>query len=412
MSDRHVKNLITSDQEKTGSYRWVVYGLFVVCNTFGFLVANTIGILLPSITEDLSLSPTQQGMLSSAPYWANVVLMIIIALWVSQFAPKMLALVTVLLGGVLVLMQAWSQSFIAIFIARLLFGVTMIAREPARALLIRQWIPQNQVNHAGGISNLFFGIMVSGGVLMMPVLLNYYGGNWRNVMITFACIFFALAAIWGIFGKENPIAQESSEESTNEIEIFKRVLGFKDVWFAGIGFMGALMSFASFNSFLPTLFVDFYDISLSKSGLIIALYILPGGFSGLAFGLLSKSSRSRSAILMGSGTIISMSFLSMTLVDTYFILIGIAIINGIAWGFFPLLFMVPFHIKNIRPREIAVSSATVMTMAAVGSSIGPTLTGLLQESLGSLEISLRFMAFSPLTLFIAGFLLRKTPQSN
>ena len=412
MSDRHVKNLITSDQEKTGSYRWVVYGLFVLCNTFGFLVANTIGILLPSITEDLTLSPTQQGMLSSAPYWANVVLMIIIALWVSQFAPKMLALVTVLLGGVLVLMQAWSQSFIAIFIARLLFGVTMIAREPARALLIRQWIPQNQVNHAGGISNLFFGIMVSGGVLMMPVLLNYFGGNWRNVMITFACIFFALAAIWGIFGKENPIAQESSEESTNEIEIFKRVLGFKDVWFAGIGFMGALMSFASFNSFLPTLFVDFYDISLSKSGLIIALYILPGGFSGLAFGLLSKSSRSRSAILMGSGTIISMSFLSMTLVDTYFILIGIAIINGIAWGFFPLLFMVPFHIKNIRPREIAVSSATVMTMAAVGSSLGPTLTGLLQESLGSLEISLRFMAFSPLTLFIAGFLLRKTPQSN
>jgi len=62
------------------------------------------------------------------------------------------------------------------------------------------------------------------------------------------------------------------------------------VWFAGIGFMGALMSFASFNSFLPTLFVDFYDISLSKSGLIIALYILPGGFSGLTFGLLSKSS--------------------------------------------------------------------------------------------------------------------------
>ena len=412
MSDRQVENLITTNQEKSSSYRWVVYGLFVICNTFGFLVANTIGILLPSITADLNLSPTQQGMLSSAPYWANVVLMIIIALWVSQFPPKILALVTVLLGGVLVLMQAWSQSFIAIFVARLLFGVTMIAREPARALLIRQWIPQNQVNHAGGISNLFFGIMVSGGVLMMPVLLNYFGGNWRNVMITFAFIFFALALVWGIFGKENPIAQEASAKSTNEVEIFTRGLSFKDVWFAGIGFMGALMSFASFNSFLPTLFVDFYDISLSKSGLIIALYILPGGFSGLTFGLLSKSSRSRSGILMISGIIISMSFLSMTLIDSYHLLIGIAIINGIAWGFFPLLFMVPFHIKNIRPREIAVSSATVMTMAAVGSSIGPTLTGFLQESLGSLEISLRFMAFSPLTLFIAGFLLRKTPQSN
>jgi len=412
MSERHVRNLITTHQGKSGSYRWVVYGLFVICNTFGFLVANTIGILLPSITADLNLSPTQQGMLSSAPYWANVVLMIIIALWVSQFPPKILALVTVLLGGVLVLIQAWSQSFIAIFIARLLFGVTMIAREPARALLIRQWIPQNQVNHAGGISNLFFGIMVSGGVLMMPILLNYFGDNWRNVMITFAFIFFALALVWSIFGKENPIAQEAGDKSINELEILKRVLSFRDVWFAGIGFMGALMSFASFNSFLPTLFVDFYDISLSKSGLIIALYILPGGFSGLTFGLLSKSSGSRSGILMAAGIIISMSFLSMTLIDSYYMLIGIAIVNGIAWGFFPLLFMVPFHIKNIRPREIAVSSAAVMTMAAVGSSIGPTLTGFLQESLGSLEISLRFMALSPITLFIAGFLLRKTSQSN
>ena len=88
MSDRQVENLITTNQEKSSSYRWVVYGLFVICNTFGFLVANTIGILLPSITADLNLSPTQQGMLSSAPYWANVVLMIIIALWVSQFPPK------------------------------------------------------------------------------------------------------------------------------------------------------------------------------------------------------------------------------------------------------------------------------------------------------------------------------------
>ena len=115
---------------------------------------------------------------------------------------------------------------------------------------------------------------------------------------------------------------------------------------------------------------------------------------------------------MAAGTIIAMSFLSMTFIDSYYMLIGIAIVNGIAWGFFPLLFMVPFHIKNIRPREIAVSSATVMTMAAVGSSIGPTLTGFLQESLGSLETSLRFMAFSPLTLLIAGFLIRKTPQSH
>ncbi len=393
-------------------YRWVVYTLFVMCNIMGFLIANTIGILLPSISADLDLTPTQQGILSSAPFWANVGLMIVIALWVSRYTPKMLTLVTVILGGALILLQAWSQGFFGVFVGRFLFGVTMIAREPARSLLIRQWIPQREVNHAGGISNLFFGIMVSGGVFLLPMLLNYFDGNWRTVMVTFAFIFFGLATVWAIFGKENPLAEPEEEEKHNEFQMIARIFRFKDVWFAGIGFLGVLMSFASFNSFLPTLFVDSYDLSLGKSGLIVALYILPGGFSGVLVGLFCKSPKSRSLILMLSGLVITITFAAMTMVESYNWLILISFTNGLAWGFFPLLYMVPFHISGIKPREIAVSVATVMTMASIGGSIGPTLTGYLQESLGSLEISLRYVSIAPMTLLVAGILLRKTPQSS
>ena len=393
-------------------YRWVVYTLFVMCNIMGFLIANTIGILLPSISADLNLTPTQQGILSSAPFWANVGLMIVIALWVSRYAPKILTLVTVILGGALILLQAWAQGFFVIFVGRFLFGITMIAREPARSLLIRQWLPQREVNHAGGISNLFFGIMVSGGVFLLPMLLNYFNGNWRTVMVTFAFIFFGLAIIWAIFGKENPLAEPEEDEKSNEFQIIVRIFRFKDVWFAGIGFLGVLMSFASFNSFLPTLFVDSYDLSLGKSGLIVALYILPGGFSGVLVGLFCKSPKSRSLTLMLSGLVITITFAAMTLVENYNWLILISFTNGLAWGFFPLLYMVPFHIIGIKPREIAVSVATVMTMASIGGSIGPTLTGYLQESLGSLEISLRYVSIAPMTLLVAGILLRKTPQTS
>ena len=231
-------------------YRWVVYTLFVMCNIMGFLIANTIGILLPSISADLNLTPTQQGILSSAPFWANVGLMIVIALWVSRYAPKILTLVTVILGGALILLQAWAQGFFVIFVGRFLFGITMIAREPARSLLIRQWLPQREVNHAGGISNLFFGIMVSGGVFLLPMLLNYFNGNWRTVMVTFAFIFFGLAIIWAIIGKENPLAEPEEDEKSNEFQIIVRIFRFKDIWSAGIGFLGVLMSF-----YLPCLWI-------------------------------------------------------------------------------------------------------------------------------------------------------------
>ena len=402
---------VLNENTTPSPYRWVVYTLFVMCNIMGFLIANTIGILLPAISSELDLTPTQQGMLSSAPFWANVGLMIVIALWVSRYSPKILTLVTVVSGGALILVQAWAQGFFGIFVGRLLFGVTMIAREPARSLLIRQWLPQKEVNHAGGISNLFFGIMVSGGVFLLPMLLNYFDGNWRDVMITFAFIFFGLAIVWAIFGKENPLAEQEAEEKDGEFQIVVKIFRYKNVWFAGIGFLGVVMSFSSFNSFLPTLFVDSYNISLGKSGLIVGLYILPGGFSGVIVGLFCKSPKSRSFILILSGIVITLTYGAMTLVDSYHWLILLALANGLAWGFFPLLYMVPFHIKDIKPREIAVSVATVMTMASIGSAIGPTLTGYLQESLGSLETSLRYISIAPMTLLIAGILLRKAPQT-
>ena len=402
---------VLNENTTPSPYRWVVYTLFVMCNIMGFLIANTIGILLPAISSELDLTPTQQGMLSSAPFWANVGLMIVIALWVSRYSPKILTLVTVVSGGALILVQAWAQGFFGIFVGRLLFGVTMIAREPARSLLIRQWLPQKEVNHAGGISNLFFGIMVSGGVFLLPMLLNYFDGNWRDVMITFAFIFFGLAIVWAIFGKENPLAEQEAEEKDGEFQIVVKIFRYKNVWFAGIGFLGVVMSFSSFNSFLPTLFVDSYNISLGKSGLIVGLYILPGGFSGVIVGLFCKSPKSRSFILILSGIVITLTYGAMTLVDSYHWLILLALANGLAWGFFPLLYMVPFHISGIKPREIAVSVATVMTMASIGSAIGPTLTGYLQESLGSLETSLRYISIAPMTLLIAGILLRKAPQT-
>ena len=138
------------EAQEAGAYRWVVFSAFVACNTAGFLVANTIGILLPSITEDIELSPSEQGILSSAPFWANLTLMIVLSWWTSRYRPKILVSVTIFLGALFIFVQGWAPTFLALFLGRLAFGVTMIAREPARALLIRQWLPQRETKQACG----------------------------------------------------------------------------------------------------------------------------------------------------------------------------------------------------------------------------------------------------------------------
>jgi MFS family permease len=396
---------------EAGSYRWVVICAFVACNTAGFLIANTIGILLPSITNEISLSPTEQGILSSAPFWANLTLMIVVSWWTSRYRPKLLVSVTMLLGALFLFVQGWAPTFLALFLGRLAFGVTMISREPARSLLIRQWLPQRETNMSGGISNLFFGIIVSGGLLLTPAILNYFDGNWRPTMNTFGAFFLVLGVIWQILGKERntvkTLVPEPVGTSASEFSLVKKAFSFREIWIAGIGFTGAMMAFSSFNSFFPTMALNFYDVSLSGSGLISAMYVLPGGFSGVIVAYYLKGVRGRAPILALAGIIIASTYCAMTITGLYPLLIIFAVLNGIGWGFFPILYMVPFHLRGVQPREIAIAVAVVMSIANLGSSVGPALAGYMQESLGSLQISLRIISLAPLTLVIAAVLLGK-----
>ena len=84
----------------------------------------------------------------------------------------------------------------------------------------------------------------------------------------------------------------------------------------------------------------------------------------------------------------------------------ISFVNGIAWAFFPILFTVPFLLRGIRPRELGVALAFTIMMLSIGQSLGPLITGYLQEATGSLKLSLFILSFTSLSLCFAGLLLR------
>ena len=124
--------------EPRSAYRWVTLGAWLSASISGFMVVNTIGILLPSISSDLHVSPGQQGILVSAAFRGNLILAVPMSWWVSRYGPKNLTTVTLVIGTICLFLQAWSPVFLVLLVARLGFGVTIIAREPARALLIQQ----------------------------------------------------------------------------------------------------------------------------------------------------------------------------------------------------------------------------------------------------------------------------------
>ena len=196
------------------------------------MVISTLGILLPSISEDLGLSPSQQGLLGSAAFWGNMVLAIPLSWWTSRFGPKILTTVTLALGTLFIFEQGVAPTLIMLIIGRMAFGVAMLAREPARAHLIRQWFQPNEAIIANSVSNVLFGIVVGGGMIVTPLILSEFGNDWRMIFYIYGIVFFVLTLIWIILGRERPIDESQIRTDHPERNVVRLALSHRDIWVA------------------------------------------------------------------------------------------------------------------------------------------------------------------------------------
>ena len=392
--------------DQAPSYRWVVMGIWLTASVAGFMIMSTIGILLPAISAELRLSPFQQGMLGSSAYWGNLVLAIPIGWWASRFSPKILTSVTLALGTLFLLAQSFSPGFAVLLLGRVAFGVSVIARQPARALLTQQWFPQRQVVLVNSISNAMFGLVVGGGIAASPFILIALADDWRATLLWFVGLFGVLTILWLVFGRERVTAEYRQRLGSQDVNVLKGALRYRDLWIGGLGFVGATMAWSGFLSFYPTLMLDTYQMSLIWSGGILAVGIFVGGLCGLGFGWLVMVSDQGRTVLLGTGAVMAVTFVGMTLTGSLPVLLALTIVNGIAWGFWPVLYSVPFNLPGIRPREIAVSLAFIQMSSSAGIALGPLVAGIIQELTGDVRLSLIVVSFASLSLCAAGLIMK------
>jgi predicted MFS family arabinose efflux permease len=286
------------------------------------------------------------------------------------------------------------------------FGVSVIARQPARAFLTQQWFPARQVVLVNSISNAMFGLVVGGGVAASPFILIALSDDWRATLLTFVGLFAVMTVLWMIFGRERVTSEYRRRLASQEASVLKGTLRYRDLWIGGLGFVGATTAWAGFLSFYPTLMLDSYQMPLIWSGGILALGIFMGGICGLGFGWVVMVSDRGRVILLTTGAAMAVTFMAMTLTGSLPILLVLTFFNGVAWGFWPVLYSVPFNLPGIRPREVAVGLAFIQMASSAGITVGPLATGLLQQVTGDLRLSLAIVSFASLSLCMSGLVMR------
>ena len=395
-------------QQEIFRYRWVVLGSWLLSGVACFMVVSTFGLLLPSISSELHLTPGQQGLLGSAAFWGNLTLAIPLSWWTSRYPAKMLTTVTLILGILLLLLQSWAPGFAYLIVGRLGFGISLLARLPARTLLTRQWFPQRETVLVNSLGNAMFGVITGGGLIATPFILNYLEDDWRTTLRFLSILIIVLTILWITLGREKEIFGDSTNLSQGGAGSIKGALGHRDLWIAGFAFFGTGVSWAAFLSFFPTLMLDTYGISLQWSGIVLALGILAGGVSGLGIGYVAMTTGHRKPILQVLGVLMVCTYAGMTMTSSLTLLLALSVLNGVAQGFWPVLYTVPFQLPGIRSRDVGIALSLIMMMVSAGTVVGPLATGLLQEALGTLKVALLIVSFFSIALSVSGTFLRRT----
>ena len=246
------------DSNVIPNYRWVVLGLWNISSITGWMIPSTLGLLLPAISADLNLSPSQQGLLGSAAFWGNLALGIPMSLWVSRYGVKNVTTVTLALGAVLLFFQGWAPVFGVLLAGRLIFGITRLAAEPARALVIQQWFADREIVMANSFSNAIFGVIFGGGFLVTPLILKSLGNDWRMTFNIYGVLFAALTLLWMLLGRDRVTDKYRRREVPREPGLLLGALMYRDLWIAGFGFMGVtVISFAALSLTAAGLFLRF-----------------------------------------------------------------------------------------------------------------------------------------------------------
>ena len=371
---------------------------------WGFLVMETFGLFLPSMRAELSLTPVREGLLGAAPQVAILIFSIPFGLHLSRFSPKLLTLASIAGAVAVIFFQAWAPVYALFLLGRFLYGLSLTVREPAHPLLLRMWIPARQILIANASIELLWSLG-SAFFIVVPLVLEALGGDWRRTMQVLGYATIGLGLLWLLVGRERPASSAEGEPDAQRPVSIRGVLRHKELWLLAMGLLGVEITFSSFETFWPAFMLDRYDVTIKTSALLWTITGLVAGPTGLAVNLVvNRLGKRRTALRIG-GVYVVLTTIPLLYSGSFPVLVAISILHGMCFSFYPIVMTIPFQLKGIRAREIAVAMGFLTSALTLGGVSGPVLAGFIHEVSGDQRLALTLVGFSGLALTLGALFL-------
>ena len=373
---------------------------------------TNIAVAASALSEELSLSSVQMGLIFSAFGWTYSALQVPGGLAVDLVKVRILYPFMLVAWSLATLVQGLVSSFTALIGCRMAIGVFEAPSYPCNNKIATVWFPANERASAIGTytSGQFIGL-----AFLMPVLAiiqEYFG--WRGLFIISGAIGIVWAVVWYLVYRdpaEHPGVNEAERELINRgreadmiepeeqkvtLADFGTVFSNQKLWGIYIGkfCLGGTLIF--FLTWFPTYLVEYRGLGFVKSGFLASVPFLAAFFGVIVSGLTSDLlvRRGFSNEFARKAPVVVGMLLTTCIVganytdDTFWVIVFLSIaffgngLSSIAWVF--VSFLAP-------PRLIGLVGGAFNFISSLSAVIVPIVIGYLVTD-GSFAPALVFIA--------------------
>ena len=307
------------------------------------------------------------------------------------------------------LLTPFIDSFLFLVVVRLIFGMGVAITIPATSAIIVEWFKPNELPLLNGINECGRALGVSAGVLIAVPLSNIIG--WNMTLFSFGLIPLAGTFIWLIGGSSKETTANS--EPTLSIRDNIPLMVNRNTLLLALGMGGAFAVFIGFSSWLPAYYSETREMTPEQAASLVAMMPLVAGLSNPLSGLLQSKLGRRKPMLIFSGLILPLLALGAFLLENDIIVTICVMGLGATFSIFIIAALtIPMELPGVGISQVAIVTATILTMGNFAGVISPIFVGSLTDAMGSYIPAFCILALMPLTLVVAGIFLPETGRRD
>ena len=386
---------------QNSSYRYVIAGLAFLLNASFGLSFFVIGPVAPYIIDDYHISYTEAGLLTGITVLAQTTLAIPGSMLVGRIPLKGL------IAAGWFLASAPALSFLAfdysvLLATRIIFGASFAVLLPALGPLLMYWFRPRELPLVNGLNLAVTALAMSLSTFVAAPLSDAL--TWKVALSVFGFVTLGGAVVWVFLGRVGENAKAPVRGLT--LGHAWRVMKSRTALLLAAADAGPLAQYTALVAWLPAFYLEVHGIPLTRAGSMLSLLPLAGFVALLAVGLLTMRIERRRPFLLVPGIMVGFAgFGSFLLAGSSLVYVPLLLLGVASWLYVPILMTVPMELPRMRPEQVSLMLAAIMTVGGALTFVSPLAVGALTDLTGSYLPGFSLFAVLAWSLAVAGFLL-------